>query len=138
MSELLELEARLNAALERLEYRVANLGDEGGSVAELTAALDAARAANDGFEGRLAAQQAQLSSLDAELQRLRDVNAQLQDNNRALREACETGQVDAALINKAMLAELESLRAQRSVEQAEAAAAMASLDALVQSAKEDA
>ena len=104
MSELSELENRLNAAL----------------------------------EDSLSDQQGKLAALDSELQRLREVNRQLEDNNRALREACETGQVDAALINKAMLTELESMRAQRATDKAEAEAAIASLDALAAAAGEDA
>jgi len=138
MSELTELETRLNAALERLEYRVATLGDDRGEIADLTAALGVATDANAAFEVTLTAQQETLATLDAQVQHLRAVNAQLHANNRALREACETGQVDAALINDAMRGELDSLQAQRSLDQAEAAAAMATLDALVQSAREDA
>ncbi len=138
MSELAELEIRLNAALERLENGFNSLSVDSGDVADITADLEAAQDANSALQGRLATQLDKLSGLDAELQRLREVNSQLEDNNRALREACETGQVDAALINKAMLTELESLRAQRSVEQAEAAVAMVSLDALVQTVREDA
>ena len=71
------------------------------------------------------------------MQRLRAVNSQLEDNNRALREACATGQVDAALINKAMLTELESMRAARAAEQAEAGAALAALQPLVANAGGD-
>ena len=138
MSELKELESRLNAAMDRLEDGVGALDASGGNDAELTAELDAAKATNAALEESLAGQQDKLSTLDGELQRLREVSRQLEENNRALREACETGQVDAALINKAMLTELESLRAARSADQAEAAAALASLDALVASVGEDA
>jgi len=65
------------------------------------------------------------------LQRLRQVNKLLEDNNRALRQACETGQVDAALINQAMLAELESMRTLRATEKAEIEAAMAAIEPLL-------
>lgn len=139
MSELKDLENRLDAAMDRVEAGIGALDTSGGdNSAELVAELEAAIKAKDALEAGLSEQQSKLENLDGELQRLREVNRQLEDNNRALREACETGQVDAALINKAMLTELESMRAQRSSEQAEAEAALASLDALVASVGEDA
>ena len=139
MSELKDLENRLDAAMDRVEAGIGALDTSGGdNSAELVAELEAAIKAKDALEASLSEQQSKLENLDGELQRLREVNRQLEDNNRALREACETGQVDAALINKAMLTELESMRAQSSSEQAEAEAALASLDALVASVGEDA
>lgn len=137
MSELKELEDRLSAAMDRLAAGIESVCS-GGLDAGLAAELEAAQKVNVALEESLSAQQGKLADLDGELQRLREVNRQLEDNNRALREACETGQVDAALINKAMLTELEALRAQRSSERAEVEAAMASLDALVASVGEDA
>ena len=139
MSELKDLENRLDAAMDRVEAGIGALDTSGGdNSAELAAELEAAIKAKDALEAGLSEQQSKLENLDGELQRLREVNRQLEDNNRALREACETGQVDAALINKAMLTELESMRAQRASEQAEAEAALASLDVLVASVEEDA
>ena len=139
MSELRDLENRLDAAMDRVEAGIGALDTSGGdNSAELVAELEAAIKAKDALEAGLSEQQSKLENLDGELQRLREVNRQLEDNNRALREACETGQVDAALINKAMLTELESMRAQRASEQAEAEAALASLDVLVASVEEDA
>ena len=139
MSELKDLENRLDAAMDRVEAGIGALDTSGGdNSAELVAELEAAIKAKDALEAGLSEQQSKLENLDGELQRLREVNRQLEDNNRALREACETGQVDAALINKAMLTELESMRAQRASEQVEAEAALASLDVLVASVGEDA
>lgn len=138
MDELVELETRLKSAMDRLEAGVSDLGNGGADVDALQSALDAAKAANSEFEDGLAKQQDRLGALDAELQRMRAVNDQLEQNNKVLREACQAGQVEPALINQAMLTELESLRAQRSLEKAEAEAAMASLEVLVQSVGEDA
>ncbi len=58
-------------------------------------------------------------ALDAQgldVQRLSGTVAQLREDLRRLREAAEQGIVDPALINKAMMAELEALRATRSAE----------------------
>lgn len=137
MSELKELEMRLAAAMDRLQDGIAAMGGRD-DAAKLEAELASERAAKDDLTQALAdlqagltAQRDRMGDLDQELQHLREVNKQLEDNNRALREACETGQVDAALINKAMLTELESMRAARATEQAEAAAALASLEPLI-------
>lgn len=160
MSEFENLDQRLQAALERIEKGVANQTTSQGidpeEVNRLKAALADAERATSEADDRLAAQkadhhqalarleeglQAQRQTgmvLDAELQRLREVNQQLTENNRALREACESGQVDAALINQAMLAELESLRAARAAEKAEIEAAMAAIEPLLVATEGDA
>ena len=54
-----------------------------------------------------------------ETQRLHALCVKLREDLRQLREAAEAGVADAAMINKAMLAELEALRADRSAEAAE-------------------
>lgn len=63
---------------------------------------------------------AALKKLDGELQSLRRANQQLRDNNKALREAHQAGVAEPHLINKAMLAELEGLRAARNADRTEA------------------
>ncbi len=154
MSELAELEQRLMAALDRIEAAAektpaASDGVDPEEVNRLKAALDDAERARetaeaqlhdlreqhsqtfDQLEESLNAQRKTTTALDSELQRLRQVNKLLEDNNRALRQACETGQVDAALINQAMLAELESMRTLRATEKAEIEAAMAAIEPLL-------
>lgn len=153
MSEFAELEQRLMAALDRIEAAADKSPAQGGVDPEemnrLKAALDDAERARetaeaqlhelraqhsqtfDQLEESLNAQRKTTTALDSELQRLRQVNKLLEDNNRALRQACETGQVDAALINQAMLAELESMRTQRATEKAEIEAAMAAIEPLL-------
>ena len=54
-----------------------------------------------------------------EAQRLHKLCVKLREDLRQLREAAEAGTADAAMINKATLAELEALRADRLAEAAE-------------------
>jgi DNA repair exonuclease SbcCD ATPase subunit len=84
----------------------------------------------------LAATRDSLTRLDAELSQLRRVNAQLQASNAALRAANETGVGEPHLINRSMLAELDSLRAARLVDLAEAQAIKAAISPLLDSKEE--
>lgn len=84
----------------------------------------------------LAATRDSLTRLDAELSQLRRVNAQLQASNAALRAANETGVGEPHLINKSMLVELDSLRAARLVDLAEAQAIKATITPLLDSKEE--
>ena len=79
---------------------------------------------------------AALETLDTELQRLRKANEQLRASNAALREANEAGVGEPHLINSAMLAELEGLRAARATDSAEASAIMAQLVPLLDQARD--
>lgn len=69
--------------------------------------------------------------LDQELQRLLKANEALRASNQALRDAATQGVAEPHLINKAMLSELEGMRAARGVEAAEAEAIMAGLKPLL-------
>ena len=75
-----------------------------------------------------------LSRLDSELQSLRRANQQLRENNAALREANSEGVGEAHLINKSMMAELDSLRAMRAADQAETTAILSELTSVIESA----
>lgn len=88
----------------------------------------------DDLRREVSAQADALAQLDGELQRLRQANEQLRQSNMALREANEAGVGEPHLINKAMLAELEGLRATRAADAAEATAILARLDPLVNGA----
>lgn len=92
----------------------------------------------DGHAGQTAATHERISALDVELQRVRQTNSQLSDACAALRAANAEGVGDADLINAAMQAELDALRAARSVERAETAAILATLTPLVEAAQENA
>lgn len=83
------------------------------------------------LQAELAAQADALARLDVDLQRLRQANEQLRESNATLRTANEAGVGEPHLINKAMLAELEALRAARAVDTAEASAVLARLEPLL-------
>lgn len=153
MSDITELERRITAALERIGAGVEALGQAGatgggaedGEVARLTEELAAEREANQQLEERVRAirekQETIVARLEDEVARLREevaghsaeigrvrrVNAQLRDNNRALREANAAGLPDPHLVNKAMMAELDALRGAREADRAELDAILAEL-----------
>lgn len=82
----------------------------------------------------LAAQSEAMARLDMDVQRLRQSNDQLRESNASLRGANEQGVGEPKLINKAMLAELEGLRAARATDAAEASAILSKLEPLLASA----
>lgn len=109
---------------------------EPGEVAMLRAQLDAERATTAQLQERLrqmrdrdGGQQGQQDRTDRltrqldvqglELQRMRRTTIGLRDQLRQLREAAAAGVAEPSLINKAMLTELEALRATRLTEMAE-------------------
>ncbi|GGB99027.1 hypothetical protein GCM10011363_14590 [Marivita lacus] len=97
--------------------------------------LEAAKAAAAAASGP-AAPMIDVSALDLDLQRLRQSNEMLRATNEELRRALSENVGEPHLINKAMLAELEGLRAARSVEAAETRAIIASLTPLLEAAAE--
>ncbi|MCV2891947.1 hypothetical protein [Lentibacter sp. XHP0401] len=143
MSEIEELERRITAALDRIGRSTEAMdgaGTDPEEVAKLKSALEEEKLVSAQFEERnkklrekyedaretleaeLEAQRMATAKLDMEMQRMRAANEQLRSSNSALREANEKGVGEPHLINKAMLAELEGLRAARAVDKAEAAA----------------
>lgn len=158
MSQIEELQSRITSALDRISQGLeTRSGEEGADASELEALrqqLDDERIASAQLEERVkrmkdkleAAEaetnksmeehRASLTALDGELQSLRRANSQLRDNNKALREANEAGVAEPHLINKAMLAELEGLRAARTADRAEADAVMGELNRLLQSTED--
>jgi predicted nucleic acid-binding Zn-ribbon protein len=159
MVEFAELEQRILAAFARIGAGVEVLGKtakaagstpsaaQSEEIARLQAALDAER------EARLAAEEAraatsaedmgvdlgaeverltrQLDAQGLDSQRLRSSVAQLREELRRLREATETGLADAPLINRALQAELEALRAVRASETTEMADILAALGPVI-------
>ena len=160
MSDITQSEARISAALDRIrqgaerlaqvQAEPAQAADEGVSAAALQSQLDEERIANaqleervkvlkDRQDGKLAeleaaveAGRARSARMDRELQRLRQVNAELRDNNSQLREALTEGVSEPHLVNKAMLAELEALRATRAADAAEMDAILEELTPIVE------
>ena len=126
MSDIAELERRIASALERIGSAVQGLGAAGSEALE--AELAAEREANAQLEARVRAikekQETMVASLqdevaalrdvltqtDADLQRLRSVNAELRQSNAALRRANAQGVADPDLVNSAMETEIEALR----------------------------
>lgn len=72
-----------------------------------------------------------MADLDVDMQRLRKSNEQLREAITTLRDANAAGVGDPSLINQAMLAELEGLRATRASDVAEAGAVLARLEPLL-------
>ncbi|MDJ0820734.1 MAG: hypothetical protein QNJ09_02850 [Paracoccaceae bacterium] len=111
------------------------LEDERLAYAQLEERLKTLRDRQDGASAELreqvSAQREGLAQLDSELQRLRKANQMLRESNDALREANAAGVGEPHLINKAMLAELESIRAERSSEAAETRVVLAALEPLL-------
>jgi len=167
MSELPELETRIWSALDRIktgigaqsapvEARDVDTSALEAQVAELTTKLDEEQSANAQLEervkllkerqdGKLAelesnvdAGRARSSRMDRELQRLRQVNAELRDINGQLREALSEGVSEPHLVNKAMLAELEALRATRAADAAEMDAILEELTPIIEREAADA
>jgi chromosome segregation ATPase len=140
MTEIEELQRRIVAALDRIGQGLEGRApaQEAGDVAELRQQLEDERLANAQLEERVrklkarqedaqaeadAARKAtaeRLEKLDRELQSMRKANQQLRDSNAALRDANAQGVGDPHLINKAMMAEIEGLRASRATDRAEA------------------
>ena len=139
MQQIAELERRITAALERIGTGVDGLrggarGGEADELAPLRDALDEERMANAQLnerlkvvkaketqaQSRLSGQVDQLTrQLDAgglEILRMKKTVIQLREELRRLREAAEQGLSDPHLINRALQAELDALRATRAAE----------------------
>jgi predicted nucleic acid-binding Zn-ribbon protein len=152
MQEIVELEGRITAALERIGKGVDRLAQAsrsapaGASAAEaaLRAQLEDEKALNAQLQEKLRAAKErepkgdlhekidrltrQLDVQGLELQRMRRTAAALRDQLSALRAAEAAGMTDPHLINKAMAAELDALRAERLTEVAEIDEILAALD----------
>lgn len=154
MSNIEELQRRITAAMDQVAYGLDKLGSASATAdAETLRQLEEERVANAQLQervrslrvksetetaalrARLEEGEARMAQLDIELQRVRRANAQLADACAALSAANAEGVGDAHLINKAMLAELEGLRATRAADVAEASVILASLTPLLDAAK---
>lgn len=152
MSDIKELEGRITAALERISNGLPNMasGSSAGDSAGLQAALDEERSANAQLvervkalkerqdtkiaelETRVAAQADQMANLDGELQRLRTSNADMRELNAQLRSAASEGSADPEMINRALVAEIDALKAQRSADASEVDAILNELKPLIE------
>ncbi|MDG2451785.1 MAG: hypothetical protein P8M63_02985 [Paracoccaceae bacterium] len=153
MTDITDLEQRIISALDRIKTGVDGMGPAApaaslGEADDLRRALDEEKTANaqleervkllkdrqdgtiNGLQSKTTEQQNRLSSLEAELAKVRATNDQLRDINAQLRQANETGVGEPHLINKAMLAELEALRAVRASDRGELDAMIAEIEPL--------
>ena len=162
MQNLTELEQRLAMALDRIGTAIDGLPVEISPVedpavnADLQMALDEERMLCAQLNERLRAvkdkdiqsqtqygekfeQMAQqLDAQGAELKRMRNTNVQLREVLHILREAAAQGLPDPELVNRAMLAELDALRATRLTEVAQMDEILAELAPLIEEVREDA
>ncbi|MEO9820601.1 MAG: hypothetical protein ABJQ34_12485 [Paracoccaceae bacterium] len=148
MNELEELERRLASAMERIANGLGALGsDPSNDSSAISAELEDERLANAQLKERSRKLSEQLdtirqtaaermAALDVELQRLKKANELLRVSNAALRDANEAGVGDPHLINKAMLSELEGLRASRAADIAETATILGALETALTEAEE--
>lgn len=121
LTELLDEEKLANAQLdERNRALNARLAEP--PAAPAPAMPDAA------LQEQLASQRESMAELDSELQRLRMANEMLRKTCEDMRAALQDGLGEPHLINQAMLAELEALRASRAVEQAEVRAVLGAIE----------
>jgi chromosome segregation ATPase len=148
MWHIAELERRVTRALDRISDAVARIPAEAGE--DLSEALAAEREANAQLEARVAAikerQETKVAMLesevrelraalldrDAEVQRMREVNAGLRLSNATLREANAAGLADASLVNAAMEAEIAALRVGADARRAEIDEILARLEPLIE------
>ncbi|SMH57750.1 hypothetical protein [Maritimibacter sp. HL-12] len=163
MTDFSDLQARITAALDRIGTGLEAIDKAGDTskteaadadeLARLTEALEEERTANAQLEERVRAvrekQDQAVETLASEVERLRrllekeeaavarlgQVNAELRANNAAMREAIGNGVAEPHLVNKAMMAELEGLRAARGADRAELDAVLGELGALVAEAE---
>ncbi|WP_022703504.1 hypothetical protein [Pseudorhodobacter ferrugineus] len=131
-SQISELEAEI-AKLK------AALATEKASVAQMAERLKSLKEREHSSQGQLEAKvekmTQQLDVQGLELQRMRKSTVQLREHLRVLHEAAADNMVEPHLINKAMLAELESLRATRHTETAEMDEILAELKPLIEEAR---
>ena len=152
MGQIQDLEQRISAAFARISAEVDAIVMQpvAAPVDDLELALAEEQMANAQLHERLSmlgkratdtelALQAQVETLTRHLdaqgldvQRLSGTVAQLREDLRRLREAAVQGVVDPGLINKAMMAELEALRATRSAEANEMNDILSALEPILQ------
>ncbi len=136
-----QLEAAANTAASEKEALEDELTEAKAANDALQAQLEAAPAAGGtqadapDLDAELERQNEALVRLDTELQQLRLANEELRASNAALREANAQSLGDAGLINTAMEAEIEGLRAAQASDQAQVNAVLAKLEPLLVNAR---
>ena len=151
--EIENLSGRIMAAMDRVAQGVEALGGTDAQEKEaLKQALDEEKQANaqlservrvlgerqeqaiEAMQTKTSAAEERVAALDVELQKLRQANQRLMKICGALRDANAEGVGEAHLINQSMMAELETIRAMRSAEMAEADEIISALTPLLHKA----
>ena len=155
MSDIDEMQRRIMAAMDRVAVGVEALASgDGATVDVLQRSLDEEKTVNaqlservrvlgerqakalESMEARSKAAEDHMSQLDLDLQRLRQANQKLTSACEQLRKANAEGVGDPGLINGAMEAELDALRAARAAEMTQADALLSALTPLLVPHKE--
>ncbi|MBV7409987.1 hypothetical protein [Maritimibacter sp. DP1N21-5] len=158
MTDISELQGRLSAALDRIVASVETLGTGGGDTAEADALrrqLEEERMANAQLEERVRSirekQDTTLGRLSGEVERLSAalsrqeevsarlarINAELRANNAALRGAIQDGVAEPHLVNRAMMSELEALRAAQGADRTELDGVLDEIEAMIVAAGQE-
>jgi len=136
--------ARLERMLRDRDAEILRLRDalaaEKAAASDLASKLRAVRdreaaTAPGALEAKVEKMTRQLDVQGLELQRMRKTTIQLREHLRVLHEAAAEGLAEPHLVNKAMLAELEALRAARHVDLAEVDEILAELEPLIEEAR---
>ena len=155
MSDIEELSSRIMAAMDRVAQGIDRIDGTGGSeAASLRQALDEEKQVNAqlservrvlgerqekmvaALEARANEARDRVAALDVEMQKLRRANEKLAKMCTKLRDANAEGVGEPHLINRSMMVELESIRAMRGAEMAEADQIIAALTPLLSGAAE--
>lgn len=149
-----DYDRRIALALDRIRFGLnaigaAPLASDGASIAALRSELDEERVANAQLEERVrllkdrqdtkvttleaasAESRARLAAMSEDLQALHQSNAELRDVVGSLRAAMAAGLADPALVNRAILAELDAVTTARDADRAELNAVIAELAPLI-------
>ena len=158
MADISEFEARIAGALDRIRYQIERRGkaadqagpEAGPSVDELERKLAEERVVTAQLEERVKAlkerQDRKIATLEKDLEAVRSANAVLEMDLAGLRQAyaelegmfaklrgaVEEGVAEPELINRAMKAELDGLRAMQAADAAEIGAVLAELKSVVE------
>lgn len=158
MSDIDKLESRITAALDRIRQGVAQMSDTAARAAEpvpevedetaalrfqlteeqtvneqLEARLQVFQERQDAAAGELAAKTQTIAALEAEIEKLRAANAQLEAAHEPLKDGTQdTPELER--VNREALAEIAALKAQRVADAADVDAIIAELKPLIEEA----
>ena len=156
MNDINDLQTRLGVALARIRSASERLkpdDDDEESVAGLKARLDEERVANaqleervrvlkDRQDNRIAELEAQVSAsaerfaaLDQEVQRSQQVNAELRAVAEEMHRALADGVAEPELVNRAVMAELDAIKAARAADRQEMDTLLSELQPILKEAE---